>query len=362
MMRFLGSLIFALWANVSVAQNLIAPGTGVIPAGNCLQLGTDRFHIADGGGPCGAASSVPYTGISSVPTMKVLGRTTAGTGAAEALTLSANGASLFGAVSYAAMRALLDLEAGTDFYSITAADAAFYHAGGTDVAVADGGTGASTAGAAATNFGLGTADTVAFAALSLTSTDAGASSGPNIILDRNSASPAASDILTQIVHRGRNSAAAAKDYGTFQVIIDDPVSTSEDSHYELYPYVAGSQVNGLSLGAGIAVGSPTGGREGTGTVNATGYYLNGTLQPSYLTGTATYDPPSLLTLAGSTTTVTVTGAALGDPAVGSFSLDLQGVQVTYYVSATNTCSARFFDATAGTLDLASGTLKCLVLH
>ncbi len=41
------------------------------------------------------------------------------------ITPSANVQSLLGAANYAAMRALLDLEAGTDFYSIAAADAAF---------------------------------------------------------------------------------------------------------------------------------------------------------------------------------------------------------------------------------------------
>lgn len=41
------------------------------------------------------------------------------------LTPSANAQSLVTAANYAAMRGLLDLEAGTDFYSITAADAAF---------------------------------------------------------------------------------------------------------------------------------------------------------------------------------------------------------------------------------------------
>jgi len=41
------------------------------------------------------------------------------------VTPSANGQSLVSAANYAAMRALLDLEAGTDFYSIAAADAAF---------------------------------------------------------------------------------------------------------------------------------------------------------------------------------------------------------------------------------------------
>lgn len=41
------------------------------------------------------------------------------------ITPSANVQSLLGAASYAAMRTLLDLEAGTDFYSVSAADAAF---------------------------------------------------------------------------------------------------------------------------------------------------------------------------------------------------------------------------------------------
>lgn len=41
------------------------------------------------------------------------------------VTPSANGQSLVSAANYAAMRTLLDLEAGTDFYSISAADAAF---------------------------------------------------------------------------------------------------------------------------------------------------------------------------------------------------------------------------------------------
>lgn len=79
-----------------------------------------------------------------------------------------------------------------------------------------------------------------------------------------------------------------------------------------------------------------------------------------LTGTATYDPPSLATLIGATTTVTVTGAVLGQGVIISFSLDLQGIQLTGYVSAANTVTARFFNSTAGTLDLASGTLKTWV--
>lgn len=76
-----------------------------------------------------------------------------------------------------------------------------------------------------------------------------------------------------------------------------------------------------------------------------------------LNGFATYDPPSLADGVGATTTVTVTGLALGDFVLASFSLDLQGITVTAWVSATDTASVRFQNESGGTLDLASGTLR-----
>lgn len=84
------------------------------------------------------------------------------------------------------------------------------------------------------------------------------------------------------------------------------------------------------------------------------------LVPSQLTGSATYDPPSLVDGAGVTTTVTVTGANLGDLAHVSFGLDLQGILMTAYVSSANTVSVRFQNETTGTLDLASSTLRVRV--
>lgn len=84
------------------------------------------------------------------------------------------------------------------------------------------------------------------------------------------------------------------------------------------------------------------------------------LESTILNGSATYDPPSLIAGAGATTTVTVTGAVLGNFALASFSLDLQGLTVTAYVSAADTVSVRFQNQTAGTLDLASGTLRARV--
>lgn len=80
-----------------------------------------------------------------------------------------------------------------------------------------------------------------------------------------------------------------------------------------------------------------------------------------LTGSATFDPSNLADGAVETTTVTVTGAALGDHVTASFSLDLQGITVTAWVSAANTVSVRFQNETGGPLDLGSGTLRARVV-
>ena len=77
----------------------------------------------------------------------------------------------------------------------------------------------------------------------------------------------------------------------------------------------------------------------------------------YMEGSATYDPPSLIDAAGTTTTVTCNGALVGDYATASFSNDLQGIIVTAWVSSSGTVSVRFQNESGATVDLASGTLK-----
>lgn len=77
----------------------------------------------------------------------------------------------------------------------------------------------------------------------------------------------------------------------------------------------------------------------------------------YMEGSATYDPANLADGAGATTTVTCAGAALGDYASATFSLDLQGITLTAWVSAANTVSVRLQNESGGPIDLASGTLK-----
>lgn len=83
--------------------------------------------------------------------------------------------------------------------------------------------------------------------------------------------------------------------------------------------------------------------------------------PYTLSGTATFNPANLADGAGETTTVTVTGAALGDVALAAFSLDITGLTVTAYVSAANTVSIRLQNESGGAVDLASGTLTAVVL-
>jgi hypothetical protein len=81
----------------------------------------------------------------------------------------------------------------------------------------------------------------------------------------------------------------------------------------------------------------------------------------YNTGSATFNPGNLIDGAGETTTVTVTGAALGDLAFASFSLDTQGILVTAWVSAANVVSVRFQNETTGAINLAEGTLRAWAL-
>lgn len=85
------------------------------------------------------------------------------------------------------------------------------------------------------------------------------------------------------------------------------------------------------------------------------------IRKSELTGSAAgTDPANLVDGAGVSINVTVAGATLGQFAQASFSLDLQGITLTAWVSAANTVSCRFQNETGGAIDLASGTLRARV--
>lgn len=83
-------------------------------------------------------------------------------------------------------------------------------------------------------------------------------------------------------------------------------------------------------------------------------------------GSKTYDPASLADGDGATTTITVAGARLDattpDFVLVSFSLALQGVLLTGWVSDVDEVSARFENHTGGVVDLDSGTLSAVVVR
>lgn len=72
---------------------------------------------------------------------------------------------------------------------------------------------------------------------------------------------------------------------------------------------------------------------------------------------ATYDPPSLATATQQSTTVTLTGAKLGDVVAVSFSRALVGTRMWAEVTAVDTVTVYHRNDTGATVDLASGTLK-----
>ena len=80
-----------------------------------------------------------------------------------------------------------------------------------------------------------------------------------------------------------------------------------------------------------------------------------------LRGTAVWDPPSIGNLAKATTTVTVTGAAVGDAAsVGFTTVVPAGLTLSAQVTATDTVTVTLFNIDAGATNLASGTLTVVV--
>lgn len=75
----------------------------------------------------------------------------------------------------------------------------------------------------------------------------------------------------------------------------------------------------------------------------------------------TYDPASLTTLTQTSTTITCPGVTLGDYVQVSFSVTQALVTFTGYVSAANTVTILVVNGSAGTLDVATGTVRARVI-
>lgn len=100
----------------------------------------------------------------------------------------------------------------------------------------------------------------------------------------------------------------------------------------------------------------------SGTASSAQYArVAGAWVPTYRTGSTTWDPVSLVNGAMASTTVTVTGAAVGQPAAAGLStITAAGWEISASVTATNTVTVTLVNHTGGTVNLASGTLTVAV--
>ena len=79
-----------------------------------------------------------------------------------------------------------------------------------------------------------------------------------------------------------------------------------------------------------------------------------------LVGKATYDAPSINAGGSTSSTVTVTGAAVGNEVAVTFSVSLAGLVLTSYVSAANTVTFVLYNPTGSPIDLGSATVRAVV--
>lgn len=91
--------------------------------------------------------------------------------------------------------------------------------------------------------------TSAGALATLTSTDAGATAGPVLTLYRDSATPAASDVLGKVLFNGEDSAGNTQEYASVETVVVDATSTSEDGQLDFYVTKAGTRTKFASMTA-----------------------------------------------------------------------------------------------------------------
>jgi hypothetical protein len=90
---------------------------------------------------------------------------------------------------------------------------------------------------------------IASGSLQLYSNDAGATAAPVLTFYRDSATPAASDILGKLLFNGEDSAGNTQEYASIETVIVDATSTSEDGQLDFYVTKAGTRTKFLSMTA-----------------------------------------------------------------------------------------------------------------
>lgn len=85
-------------------------------------------------------------------------------------------------------------------------------------------------------------------------------------------------------------------------------------------------------------------------------------QEDHLYGSATWDAASIANGAEEATTVSVTGAEVGDMALASLSIDISDLVLDAQVTAADTVTVVLANNTGGAIDLASATVYVRVFR
>jgi hypothetical protein len=122
--------------------------------------------------------------------------------------------------------------------------------------------------------------TTVTAAFNAFNNEPGAGSFTSFQSDRGSPSPAASDLLAQVVFSGRNTSAAFVAYAWIDAMIIDPTAATVAAILRFVTSAAGAVNVRYYIGTGFYYPAATGGDKGAGTINVSQVYANNVLLTS----------------------------------------------------------------------------------
>ena len=202
--------------------------------------GTANLDVVDIDGAVDMASTLAVTGIVTLTDDLIIGdgKTIGSASDVDAMTIAANGQVTF---TQTLIGTALDISGDIDVDGTTNLDVVDID-GAVDMASTLQVDGAITSSAGMTLTVADNSDV-----LTIVSTDADASSGPNITLYRNSGSPADSDNLGDIHFKGRNDNSQDVEYAVIDGRIVDASDGTEDGKLEIATIVAGSGASRINM-------------------------------------------------------------------------------------------------------------------